>query len=138
MPCHALQLEIAEDDLAEFAESSVLLQNLSVLRSRGVRIALDRFGRNQASLGRLASLPLDVVKLDVRHVRELRTQPVTRAFLSSVIGYALALGRETVLCGVESADDLANLGTLSPACVQGFGLAAPRWLGTPEPCLLPC
>lgn len=138
MPCPALQLEIAEDDLAETPESSALLQNLCALRSHGVRIALDRFGRHQASLGRLSTLPLDVVKLDVRHVRELRTQPATRAFLISVIGYALALGRETVLCGVETADDLANLVPLSPVCVQGFGLAEPHPAAAAEPCLLPC
>ncbi len=138
MPCHALQLEIAEDELADAPQSSILLQNLIALRSHGVRIALDRFGRNQASLGCLATLPLDVVKLDVRHVRELRTQPVARAFIASVIGYALALGRETVLCGVETPADLTNLKLLGASSIQGFGLARPLSAGEAQPCPLPC
>ncbi len=138
MPCAALQLEVAEDDLADLPEGSTLLQNLGRLRSHGVRIALDRFGRSQAALGKLASLPVDVVKIDIRHVRELRTQPQARAFLASVIGYATALGCETVLCGIETAADLENLGNLAPARVQGFGLALPLQGGSAQTCLLPC
>ena len=138
MPCTALQLEVAEDELADAPENGTLLQNLGTLRSHGVRIALDRFGRNQAALGRLARLPVDVVKLDVRHVRELRTEPLARAFLASVIGYATALGRETILCGVETAADLENLRSLAPGGVQGFGLAPPLAAGSQQLCLLPC
>ncbi|MES2682480.1 MAG: diguanylate cyclase [Pseudomonadota bacterium] len=138
MPCKALQVEVAEDDLAEGPESPALLCNLKVLRSQGIRIALDRFGRKQGSLSRLASLPMDVVKLDVRHVRELRTQPLVRAFLSSVMGYAKALGRDTVLCGIETAADLDNLLSLAPQGVQGFGLALPLGHGRVQPCPLPC
>lgn len=133
-----LQLEVAEDDLADAPETGTLLQNLSTLRSHGVRIALDRFGRRQAALGRLASLPVDVVKLDVRHVRELRTQPLARAFLTSVIGYANALGCETVLCGVETDADLENLRTLAPESLQGFGLARPLAAGVSQPSRQPC
>lgn len=138
MPCRALQLEVAEDDLADLPDGSTLLQNLGSLRRHGVRIALDRFGRHQAALGKLASLPVDVIKIDVRHVRELRTQPQARAFLASVIGYAAALGHETILCGVENAADLRNLGALAPARVQGFGLALPQADGAAQACLLPC
>jgi len=134
MPCAALQLEVAEDDFATAPEGGTLWQNLSTLRHHGVRIAVDRFGRHEAALGRLAKLPVDVVKLDVRHVRELRTEPLTRAFLASVIGYALALGLETVLCGVETEGDLANLGTLSPGRLQGFGLSPPLLAGARLPC----
>lgn len=136
MPCTALQLEVAEDELAD--APGTLLQNLGTLRRHGVRIALDRFGRNQAALSRLARLPVDVVKLDVRHVRELRTEPLAHAFLASVIGYATALGRETILCGVETAVDLENLRSLAPGRVQGFGLAPPLAAGEIQPCLLPC
>ncbi|MES2883330.1 MAG: diguanylate cyclase [Pseudomonadota bacterium] len=138
MPCNALQLEVAEDDLADAPEGGTLLHNLDTLRRHSVRIALDRFGRSQAALGRLTRLPVDVVKLDVRHVRELRTEPLAHAFLASVIGYANALGRETILCGVETAADLKNLRSLAPGSVQGFGLALPLAAGTPQPCLLPC
>ncbi len=138
MPASALQLEIAEDELADAAEQSPLLQHLHCLRGHGVRIALDRFGRHQAALGRLASLPVDVVKLDVRHVRELRTEPLARAFLASVLGYASALGRQTILCGIEEAADLSNLGVLAPGHIQGFGLARPAETGEPRPCQLSC
>ncbi len=138
MPCKALQLEIAEDDLISASDSGPLVQNLTVLRSHGVRIALDRFGRHQAALAQLASLPVDVVKLDMRCVRELRTQPTTRAFFAAVIGYAQALGREVIVCGVETAADLENLRPLAPHQVQGFGLAPPLADSRPAACLLPC
>ena len=138
MPAAALQLEIAEDELADAAEDSPLLQQLAALRRQGVRIALDRFGRHQAALGRLARLPVDVVKLDVRHVRELRSEPLALAFLGSVISYATALSCETILCGIETAADLANLRSLQPSRIQGFGLALPLSSGSPHHCLLPC
>lgn len=138
MPCHVLQLEVTEDDLVNAPRDGALLQNLTALRRHGVRIALDRFGRNQAALGQLANLPVDVVKLDVRYVRELRTQPTTQAFLAAVIGYVRALGREVIICGVETAADLQNLNPLEPHQVQGFGLALPRPDSRPLPSLLPC
>ena len=125
MPASALQLEVAEDVLAAAAEGSALLQNLTTLRGQGVHIALDQFGRNQAALGRLASWPVNVIKLDARCVRDLRSQPSQRALLASISGYAEALQHEVIYCGIESATDLDNLRPLSPTLVQGFGLAPP-------------
>lgn len=141
MPYQALQLEVREDDFV--AASSTLLDNLSVLRQRGVRVALDRFGRNQAALALLQNLPIDVVKLDIRHLHALRTQPAARAFLTSVVGYVKALGHELIVCGVETAADLKNLKSLAPnllhgTLLQGFGLASPRALHIPQAALLPC
>lgn len=141
MPCTALQLEVTEDDFV--TASSTLLDNIGVLRQRGVRVALDRFGRNQAALALLKNWPVDVVKLDIRHVHELRTQPAAGAFLTSVISYVQALGHELILCGVETQADLENLKGLAPALLQGvmlqgFGLAPPLPLTTPRAALLPC
>lgn len=138
MPATALQLEIAEDEIADAADTSPLLQQLASLRRHGIRIALDRFGRSQAALGRLASLPVDVVKLDGRHVRELRSGPLARAFIHSVLGYASALGHDTILCGVENDSDLANLHQLPAGFIQGYGLAPPLAPGASHVSRLPC
>lgn len=136
MPAAALQLELPEDAL--IAGTPALLGNLHLLREQGVHIAVDRFGRHQAALGRLESLPVNVVKLDARHVQALRTQAAARAFMDGVTGYVQALGHELIICGVETQADLDNLGGLTHTGLQGFGLAAPAADTTLRASLLPC
>jgi EAL domain-containing protein (putative c-di-GMP-specific phosphodiesterase class I) len=125
MPTSALQLEVAEEVLDAAPSNGPLLQNLTTLRHHGVHVALDQFGRRQAALGQLSRWPVNVVKLDARCIRDLRSQPAERALLAGIAGYTRALKQELIFCGIESAADLENLRWLTPTLAQGYGLAAP-------------
>ena len=124
-PPGSLQLEVAEAVFDQASDFGPLLNTLAALQQAGVHVAIDQFGSNPASLGRLPTLPVDVIKLDMRHMQNLRSNPATRSYFEGVLAFAGALKRELIICGVESPGDLASLHGLASSGLQGFGLAAP-------------
>ena len=62
LPPRALELEITESVL--MTEPGRALETLSLLRSMGVRIAVDDYGTGHSSLAYLHRLPLDTLKID--------------------------------------------------------------------------
>jgi diguanylate cyclase len=56
-----LDIEITEGALGE--DAAVAIRRLKLLRSAGVRIAVDDFGTGYSCLSRLASLPIDTLKI---------------------------------------------------------------------------
>ena len=83
-----LMLEVTERALAEGAE---LVGRMVVLRRLGLRFAMDDFGTGWSSLGALAGLPLDALKIDGSFVTGLDT-PKGEALVRAVVELAAALG----------------------------------------------
>jgi EAL domain-containing protein (putative c-di-GMP-specific phosphodiesterase class I)/GGDEF domain-containing protein len=115
----------------EVTESAVLRNvggisaKLRELRAAGVRVTLKDFGSGYCSLGLLAQLPLDMVKIERSVIAELDTNPRARALATSIIGLAAALGLITVAEGVERAEQLAVLRMLGCKQWQGYLHALP-------------
>ncbi|MBI9115367.1 putative bifunctional diguanylate cyclase/phosphodiesterase [Sanguibacter suaedae] len=114
----------------EITESALLhdsLQTASILeqlREKGARIALDDFGTGYNSLARLASLPIDILKIDQSFVRDILTVP-GHAVLQAVVALATAHGLEVVAEGVERVDELEALVALGVTKAQGNMLGRP-------------
>lgn len=119
-----LTIEVTESAL--LADDAAATIKLQALRERGVRIALDDFGTGYSSLSRLASLPVDILKIDQSFVREIGTKRGV-AVLRAILGLAEAHGLEVVAEGVEKATQLTALVDLGVSRVQGnlLGRAAP-------------
>jgi EAL domain-containing protein (putative c-di-GMP-specific phosphodiesterase class I) len=81
---------------------------------------LDDFGSGYCSLGLLAKLPLDMIKIDRSVIARLPADAHARALTASIIGLASSLGLITVAEGVEHADQLAMLRTLNCQQWQGY------------------
>ncbi|HKY90838.1 MAG TPA: diguanylate cyclase [Nevskiaceae bacterium] len=125
VPLNVLQLEISEDVLIDADER--VLAVLARLRGQGVRIVADNVGRTQASLMRLARIPLDGYKLHLKLVPALaRGDRAARAVAIGVIASAEALGIACTAVGVESASDLQACRELGFPYVQGY------WVGRPQ------
>ncbi|WP_280672388.1 MULTISPECIES: putative bifunctional diguanylate cyclase/phosphodiesterase [unclassified Kitasatospora] len=96
-------------------------RRLAALRRLGVGAAVAGFGTGNGSLGALARLPFDALKLDRSLVQELPVSPRSRA----LAGHALRLGRDlglvTVAEGVDQPRQVTMLQELG--CRQGQGLA---------------
>ena len=95
------------------------------LRAAGVRITLEDFGSGYCSLGLLAQLPLDMVKIERSVIAAVDTDPRARALATSIIGLASALGLITIAEGAERAEQLAVLRMLGCQQWQGYLYAAP-------------
>lgn len=124
MSADALQIEIAEHLLD--APGRRLLDNLHALRQQGVRVVLDRFGRDIASLRKLVSLPIDGVKLDPSVVIGLDAEHGGyRALVTGVVHAARALGIDVVAVGVERESQARRCLQLGCRALQGSWLCAP-------------
>lgn len=124
-------LEVTESSSMEHPARALAL--FGRLRSAGVRLALDDFGKGYSSFALLQRMPFDILKLDQEFVRRAPTSRDTRVILSTLIGLGKSLGLAVIAEGIES-----------PACLDiarkfGVTLGQGFYLGEPVPCdLLPC
>ena len=96
-----LTLEISERTaLGDLQRATAVLQPL---RALGVRIALDDFGTGFSSLGHLAEVPVDELKIDKRFVTGLGRRTTDDALVRAVCRLAEDLGLQVVGEGVETA-----------------------------------
>ncbi|MCC9306990.1 EAL domain-containing protein [Kitasatospora sp. RB6PN24] len=119
LPCGRLVIELAR--LGPDGTADELGRRLAALRRLGVGTALAGFGTGSGSLGALARLPFDGVKLDRSVVQEVADSPRSRA----LAGHALRLGRELgLVTAAEGVDQPRQVTVLQElGCRQGQGLA---------------
>jgi diguanylate cyclase (GGDEF)-like protein/PAS domain S-box-containing protein len=123
-----LCLEATEAALHQAREAR---PDLDALRARGVRVMVDDFGRDEASLRGLLELPVDGLKLEVGR----SGQPDGR-LLQGALALARALGLEVIGESVEDEEQRARLVELGVRLAQGRHLGGPLgeeqlpgWLG---------
>jgi len=95
------------------------------LRDRGHEVCLDDFGAGSASFQYLASLEVDVVKLDGSAVQNARKSPKGQAFLSALTELCRRLDVETVAEMVDSPECLSFVRDCGVDYVQGFLFGKP-------------
>ncbi len=126
-----LTLEITEQTAVEdLARAGAVLQPL---RALGVHVALDDFGTGFSSLGYLAQLPVDELKIDRRFVSGLGVRTEDEALVRAVIGLADDLGLRVVAEGVETQQQARYLAALGCGWAQGYLFSRP----TPAEQLVP-
>jgi EAL domain-containing protein (putative c-di-GMP-specific phosphodiesterase class I) len=123
LPPRLLQLEVPEGHVVSNLPRS--LDMLHRLKDLGVSLVLDRFAVRYSSLGRLAELPLDGVKLDLAFLRSPSSNPEDVSLLTAVTAVARGLKIRICAQGVETAAQLALLERLGCAEAQGFLLGPP-------------
>jgi len=124
IPPSSMMLEIIESDLVPFNET--VLGNLSELRAKGVRIALDDFGTGYSNLHKLASLPVDIIKIDKAFIRGATTGDLTKSgLLNAIVGIGKNLGYEIVAEGIEAEGEANYLKALGCKYAQGYFFGKP-------------
>lgn len=121
-----LCLEITE--AVELQHLTNAIATLGRLRARGFEIALDDFGAGVASFGYLSDLPVTLVKIDGRFVRDLDHEPGARVVIEALVKLATL---RHIACIAEWVEDLALVPTLREMGVgyaQGFALHRPETL----------
>ncbi len=102
-------------------DSSVEIQRLKLLRKSGVRIAIDDFGTGYSSLRRLASLPVDALKIDGHFIAQIQSDsPAGKAVVKTVVALARAFNMTTVAEGVENQEQLDFLWQVGCDQSQGY------------------
>ena len=99
---------------------------LRVLRERGYEIALDDFGAGVASFGYLSDLPVSMVKIDGRFVRDFDHDPTAEVVVASLTRVASLRGIRCVAEWVENLAVLPRLRELGIGYAQGFAIHKPE------------
>jgi diguanylate cyclase (GGDEF)-like protein len=112
----------------EITESTAMapnsLEQLLALRALGVRLAIDDFGTGHSSLGRLAALPADALKIDrsfVQAIPAVGDAPLVRA----MVAMAHSLGLAVVAEGIETERQRQYLADLGCEHGQGYLFSRP-------------
>ena len=113
-------LEVSETTFQASEYSSSLLDRISLLKSKGFRIALDDFGVLSSNIFALSNLPVDIVKLDKFLVTGIRENLKNQRIIESLRSLSDSLGFELLAEGIESPEEAACLEGLGIVLHQGF------------------
>ena len=95
------------------------------MRALGTSFAVDDFGTGFASYAYLKLLPVDYLKIDGSFVRNLETDPVDRALVSSINQIGHVLGMQTIAEWAETPELVERLRTMGVDYAQGFAVGRP-------------
>jgi EAL domain-containing protein (putative c-di-GMP-specific phosphodiesterase class I) len=76
---------VVSENVLERADLDRLVDGLVMPRAAGVRLSLDDFGTGYVSLTRIADLPIDLVELEARLVRDAAENARTRLVVEGVV-----------------------------------------------------
>jgi diguanylate cyclase (GGDEF)-like protein len=125
IPAGRLIIELTETSLARDPDQAT--EQFSTLREHGCRIAIDDFGTGYSSLSAVASLPVDVLKVDRELVAGTPANCVAapEAILGAVSALGSALGLQVLAEGVETAEQVELARRVGCTYAQGNHLSPP-------------
>ena len=95
-----IEIEVTEDvmDVSE----ALFCQTVRSVQELGAQVGIDDFGQGYSNLSRLATVPVDVIKLDKSIIGQATTDSRIKVILQSAIDMAHALDARVVVEGVET------------------------------------
>lgn len=127
-PCERLVVEITEHSQIETYD--LLLEQVNLLRFKGVRIAIDDAGAGYSGLQQIVQLRPDIIKLDMSLTSNINKDVVRRSLSAALVNFASEIDASIVAEGVENIDELEALRNLGVPLAQGFYLGRPQDLAT--------
>jgi diguanylate cyclase (GGDEF)-like protein len=121
-PDHVV-LEVTETALAANGEAANA--SLGTLKKAGVRIAVDDFGSGFSTLSTLATLPVDILKIDRSFVSGQAMSGSWAPMLDGIVSLAEKLCLEVIAEGIEAPEQLELLRGLGCSMGQGYFLGRP-------------
>jgi EAL domain-containing protein (putative c-di-GMP-specific phosphodiesterase class I) len=122
-PAQQLELEITES--AFIGDTEMTIAYLERWKVLGVRIAVDDFGSGYSSLGYLARLPVDRLKLDQSLIRRMAIDARSAIVMRSILSLAAELGLDVIAEGVETELQFQMLADMGCPQAQGYLLGRP-------------
>lgn len=119
----SLILDVSEDQIA--SDPTLSREFSGHVRSCGIKLAIDDFGRGYLPLARLNEIAFTELKLDRSFVADCTTNKNQAALCKSVIDLAHNFDATAVAVGVEKALDAHNLFRLGCDLGQGYLFAQP-------------
>ena len=118
-----IKLEVTESAYTENARQ--LLELIHGLRQLGFEVEMDDFGSGYSSLNMLSDMPIDVLKMDMKFVRNIEHSETDFRLVKLILDIARYLNLCAVAEGVETEGQLKLLQGAGCDLVQGFYFSRP-------------
>jgi EAL domain-containing protein (putative c-di-GMP-specific phosphodiesterase class I) len=124
-----LELEVTESIF--IGDDPTTLKSLTNLRSLGVRLVLDDFGKGYSSFGYLSRTQFAKIKIDQSFVRAAASgERESEAIVRAILALAQSLGVETTAEGVETESQARAMRLMGCSQLQGYYFGRPEKLPT--------
>ncbi|MEM6408969.1 MAG: EAL domain-containing protein [Pseudomonadota bacterium] len=123
VPLDRIVLEVTEH--AEISDPVSVLNELSKMRSLGLRLAVDDAGAGYSGLQQIVQLKPDIIKLDISLTTGIERDVVRRFLAQALVGFAEQTDAKIVAEGIETEAELSVLRGLGVPLGQGYLLGRP-------------
>jgi diguanylate cyclase (GGDEF)-like protein/PAS domain S-box-containing protein len=123
LPRDRLEIEVTETSAV--SQPVAALNELRHLRRAGITVAIDDFGTGYSSLSKLATFPVDRLKIDRSFLRDIKHQEDESPLVAAMIALAHRLGLQVTAEGVETQEQLAFLRRNGCDLLQGYLFSPP-------------
>ena len=118
-----LKLELTETAVIDNIDD--VINKINILKSIGVRIALDDFGMGQSSLIYLKKLPVTQIKIDQSFVNDVLTDSNDAAIIQMILAIGNTIQCNIVAEGVEQLEQFEILKKFGCCFFQGYYFSKP-------------
>lgn len=118
-----ITIEITESVVGE--NFDFMKEQITRFQDLGFKVWMDDFGSGYSSLDLLQEIQFDLIKFDMRFMRQFETTPKSRIILTELMRMAFSLGIETVTEGVETEEQVEFLSEIGCTKMQGFYFCKP-------------
>ncbi|KIL43436.1 hypothetical protein KP77_31420 [Jeotgalibacillus alimentarius] len=123
IPPASFILEITESEVSYY--DSDLMTFMQEVQRRGMKIALDDFGKGTASLHGLRKLPVDIVKIDRSFMESIPHEKFNTSMLTGIYSLLKQLKIGVVTEGVENKEQFSFITEQSNSNMQGYYFSKP-------------
>jgi EAL domain-containing protein (putative c-di-GMP-specific phosphodiesterase class I) len=123
LPHDRLEVEITETSAV--SQPAAALNELRHLRNAGITVAIDDFGTGHSSLSKLATFPVDRLKIDRAFLTDIKQADDDAPLVAAMIVLAHRLGLQVTAEGVETPEQLAFLRHHKCDLLQGYLFSPP-------------
>ena len=109
-----------------------MLDQLTKLRSNGLRLAVDDAGAGYSGLQQIVQLKPDIIKLDISLTSGIERDVVRSCLAEALVGFAEQTNAKIVAEGIETEGELDALRRLGVPLGQGYLLGRPADLETSQ------
>ena len=108
-----------------------MLSIFNYYRKRGFATAIDDFGAGYAGLGLLTDFQPDIIKIDIKLVRDIDSNPVKQAVVEGILHTTKKLGVKVIAEGIETRAEAQWFKANGVHLMQGYYFARPGFESLP-------
>lgn len=123
VPISQVHIEVTESAVAR--DDDLIVNEVKRFREAGFQVYMDDFGSGYSSLGQMAHMRFDVVKIDKGLLDNVVHDERARAVLADTVTLVKRLGMQTLCEGVETKEQLRFLQDVGCEKAQGYYFGKP-------------